>query len=115
MSSSQREWLVGAIMVLGLALAQIVGGGLTPAVWAGQAEQFTPEFKEVRKSLDPKHTPKIVAPDRVKRGRMVRCHGLYRERRRASGAERALHPVHRPVHQHCRDLPSLSPPGLLVP
>ena len=32
------------------------------AVWAGQAEQFTPEFKEVRKSVDPKHTPKIVAP-----------------------------------------------------
>ena len=68
MGSSQREWLVGAIMMLGLALAQIVVGGLTPAAWASQAEQFTPEFKEVRKSLDPKHTPKIVAPDRVKRG-----------------------------------------------
>ncbi len=38
-------------MMLGLALAQIVVGGLTPAAWAGQAEQFTPEFKEVRKSL----------------------------------------------------------------
>ena len=68
MSSSQREWLVAAIMALGLALGQFVGGGLTPTVWAGQAEQFTPEFKEVRKSYDPKHTPKIVAPDTVKRG-----------------------------------------------
>ena len=68
MSNSQREWLAGTIMVLGLGLGQIVGGGLTPAVWAGQAEQFTPEFKEVRKSYDPKHTPKIVAPDTVKRG-----------------------------------------------
>jgi superoxide reductase len=68
MSSSQREWLLAAIMALGLTLGQIVGGGLTPTVWAGQAEQFTPEFKEVRKSYDPKHTPKIVAPDTVKRG-----------------------------------------------
>jgi superoxide reductase len=68
MNNSQREWLAGTIMVLGLALGQIVGGGLTPVVWAGQAEQFTPEFKEVRKSYDPKHTPKIIAPDTVKRG-----------------------------------------------
>jgi len=35
---------------------------------AGQEEQFTPEFKEVRSSYDPKHTPKITAPDSVKRG-----------------------------------------------
>ena len=35
---------------------------------AGQSEQFTPEFKELRKSPDPKHTPKITAPDRVKQG-----------------------------------------------
>ena len=67
MRSSQKKWLVGTIMMLGLALSQVVGG-LTPAAWAGQAEQFTPEFKEVRKSYDPKHTPKIVAPDTVKRG-----------------------------------------------
>ena len=33
-----------------------------------QAQQFTPEFREVHKSFDPKHTPKIVAPDSVKRG-----------------------------------------------
>jgi superoxide reductase len=33
-----------------------------------QAEQFTPEYREVRGSYDPKHTPKIEAPDSVKRG-----------------------------------------------
>ena len=36
--------------------------------WAGQEEQFTPEYKELRSVTDPKHTPKIVAPDTVKRG-----------------------------------------------
>ena len=35
---------------------------------AGQEEQFTPEFKEVRSSYDAKHTPKLAAPDSVKRG-----------------------------------------------
>jgi len=39
-----------------------------PAAWAGQEEQFTPEFKALRSAADPKHTPKIVAPDTVKRG-----------------------------------------------
>ena len=38
-----------------------------PAV-AGQEEQFTPEFHAVHSSYDPKHTPKITAPDSVKRG-----------------------------------------------
>jgi superoxide reductase len=42
--------------------------GVTDPVWGGQEEQFTPEFKELRKSMDPKHTPKITAPDSVKRG-----------------------------------------------
>jgi superoxide reductase len=68
MTRTHRQWLLGAIVGLGITLGQLVGGWTTPAVWAGQAEQFTPEFKEVRKSLDPKHTPKIVAPDTVKRG-----------------------------------------------
>ena len=68
MTSGYRQPLVGAIAVIELALGQLIGGGLTPPVWAGQAEQFTPEFKEVRKSFDAKHTPKIVAPDTVKRG-----------------------------------------------
>ena len=35
---------------------------------AGQEEQFTPEFKAVHSSFDPKHTPKLAAPDSVKRG-----------------------------------------------
>jgi superoxide reductase len=33
-----------------------------------QAEQFTPEFREVRRTYDEKHTPKIEAPEQVKRG-----------------------------------------------
>lgn len=65
---SHKRRLVWAIAVLGVALGMLVVGGLTRAVSGGQAEQFTPEFKELRKSLDPKHTPKIVAPDTVKRG-----------------------------------------------
>src|SRR3990167_5021269 len=43
--------------------------GLALPAFAGQEEQFTPEYKQVRSSLDAKHTPKFVAaPDRVKRG-----------------------------------------------
>jgi superoxide reductase len=38
------------------------------AASAGQEEQFTPEFKEVRSSFDAKHTPKLSAPSSVKRG-----------------------------------------------
>jgi superoxide reductase len=33
-----------------------------------QAEQFTPEFRQIHTSVDAKHSPKIVAPDAVKRG-----------------------------------------------
>ena len=39
-----------------------------PPAGAGQEEQFTPEYKALRSVQDPKHTPKIVAPDTVKRG-----------------------------------------------
>lgn len=43
--------------------------GLALPAFAGQEEQFTPEYKQVRGSLDAKHTPKFVAaPDQVKRG-----------------------------------------------
>lgn len=64
--NSQRfAW---TIAVAGLALAHLFAGALTLPVWAGQAEQFTPEFHEMHKNFDPKHTPKIVAPDSVKRG-----------------------------------------------
>ena len=50
---------IGALAVL-LAIA-----GTTRA---GQEEQFTPEFKEAHTSYDAKHTPKMSAPDSVKRG-----------------------------------------------
>jgi superoxide reductase len=51
--------ILGIFLAIGLAL---------PAS-AGQEEQFTPEYKQVRSSLDAKHTPKFVAaPDQVKRG-----------------------------------------------
>jgi len=33
-----------------------------------QAEQFTPEFRQIHTGVDAKHSPKIVAPDSVKRG-----------------------------------------------
>jgi superoxide reductase len=33
-----------------------------------QAEQFTPEFRQLHTSYDAKHTPKITAPASVKRG-----------------------------------------------
>jgi len=42
--------------------------GFSLLAFAAQEEQFTPEFREVRSSFDAKHTPKLVAPDSVKRG-----------------------------------------------
>jgi superoxide reductase len=43
--------------------------GVTRAYAAGeQAEQFTPEFRQIHTGFDEKHTPKIVAPASVKRG-----------------------------------------------
>jgi superoxide reductase len=50
------------------AVALLLPGAVPSATTAGQEEQFTPEFREVRSSFDPKHTPRIVAPDSVKRG-----------------------------------------------
>ncbi|MGH8799637.1 MAG: desulfoferrodoxin family protein [Casimicrobiaceae bacterium] len=51
------------------ALLLSVGAGAPSAYAAGeQAEQFTPEFRQIHTSYDPKHTPKIVAPDSVQRG-----------------------------------------------
>ena len=56
------HWLVaGAVF----SIAAIV---LTPEARAGQEDQFTPEYKELRSAVDPKHTPKISAPAAVKRG-----------------------------------------------
>ena len=48
-------------LCLGLGVARVHAAG-------EQAEQFTPEFLHIHTSYDAKHTPKIVAPDSVKRG-----------------------------------------------
>ena len=50
-------------------LFSIAGASSAPVYAAGeQAEQFTPEFRQVHTSYDEKHTPKMVAPASVKRG-----------------------------------------------
>ena len=61
-------WTRWAAVAVALVLGLFVSGQVTRPASSGQEEQFTPEFKEVHKSFDPKHTPKIVAPDAVKRG-----------------------------------------------
>jgi superoxide reductase len=60
--STTSRWIAAWAAVTAAALAAV------PPAGAGQEEQFTPEFKEVRSAADPKHSPKIVAPDTVKRG-----------------------------------------------
>jgi superoxide reductase len=49
-------------------VALVAAGAFSLTALAGQEEQFTPEFKEPRSSYDAKHTPKLSAPDLVKRG-----------------------------------------------
>ena len=48
-----------ASLALGAAAARAAGE---------QAEQFTPEFRQIHTGNDAKHTPKLVAPASVKRG-----------------------------------------------
>ena len=55
-------------VVVGLAIALGLAAGPRGRAEAGQEEQFTPEFKAMRSSYDARHTPRIVAPDSVKRG-----------------------------------------------
>ena len=64
-SRRARRWTAVAA---GFALSVFVAGGAGRYASAGQEEQFTPEYKQLRSSFDPKHTPKITAPDSVKRG-----------------------------------------------
>ena len=65
MTASRRVSATAASAVLFLLLSL----GATRVHAAGeQAEQFTPEFRQMHTSFDQKHTPKIVAPDSVKRG-----------------------------------------------
>jgi superoxide reductase len=61
MSTTSRWTAVWTLTIAAAVLA-------APPVRAGQEEQFTPEYKALRSVPDPKHTPKIVAPDTVKRG-----------------------------------------------
>jgi superoxide reductase len=59
---SRMRSLAMTLVALGMVLMAV------PASRAGQEEQFTPEFKELHRTYDAKHTPKLVAPDSVKRG-----------------------------------------------
>ena len=54
--------IMASLVALGVFVAA------TPTLRAGQEEQFTPEFKGVHTTYDAKHTPKLTAPDSVKRG-----------------------------------------------
>ena len=54
-----RSSVLFVCLVLGVARVHAAGE---------QAEQFTPEFLHIHTGNDAKHTPKIVAPDSVKRG-----------------------------------------------
>ena len=60
--STSIQWIAAVVAALA------VTAFAAPAARAGQEEQFTPEYKALRSVVDPKHTPKIVAPDAVKRG-----------------------------------------------
>lgn len=51
--------------IAGLAVAAIAAQA-QPA--GEQAEQFTPEFRQTHATYDAKHSPKVEAPDSVKRG-----------------------------------------------
>lgn len=56
------RWKVSALLGMSAALT-------AQAQTAGeQAEQFTPEFRQSHTSYDAKHSPKIEAPEAVKRG-----------------------------------------------
>jgi superoxide reductase len=68
MGSDHTRWMRRIGTITGLALGLSVNGANGQHAGGGQEEQFTPEFKELRRSFDPLHTPRIVAPDSVKRG-----------------------------------------------
>jgi superoxide reductase len=55
-------------MLMRRGAAIVVAAAFSLLASAGQEEQFTPEFSAVRSSFDAKHTPKLTAPDTVKRG-----------------------------------------------
>lgn len=68
MKISPKSRITWIVLAVGIGLCQSVASGVAQLASGGQEEQFTPEYKELRSSFDAKHTPKIVAPDSVKRG-----------------------------------------------
>ncbi len=68
MGNSNIRWGTGTVLMGALTIAVLFALESGTTVWAGQEEQFTPEYKKVHTSYDAKHTPKIMAPDSVKRG-----------------------------------------------
>jgi superoxide reductase len=54
--------------VAALLFASLFAGAAEVRAAGEQAEQFTPEFRQLHMSFDAKHTPKIAAPASVKRG-----------------------------------------------
>ncbi len=68
MGNHNIRWVAGTILMGALASMVLFALESGTPVWAGQEEQFTPEYKEVHSSYDAKHTPKVIAPDSVKRG-----------------------------------------------
>ena len=51
-----------------LTVAVALAAAGTAGAAGPQAEQFTPEFRQPRSTFDERHTPRIEAPDAVKRG-----------------------------------------------
>jgi superoxide reductase len=68
MNSHIRPSAVRLSVSLAVLIPLLLAASVRCAGAQGQAEQFTPEYREVRTSVDPKHTPKIQAPESVKRG-----------------------------------------------
>jgi superoxide reductase len=62
-NAARTAWPATVLTALSLAAV-----ALPAAAAEEQAQQFTPEFREVHTTYDAKHTPKIVAPAAVKRG-----------------------------------------------
>ncbi len=60
--------LLMATLVLISAALPLPANAQAAATPGEQAEQFTPEFQRVHTAQDPKHSPKIDAPESVRRG-----------------------------------------------
>jgi superoxide reductase len=61
MTQQQGKTFIGVFAAAAMVAAQAQPAG-------EQAEQFTPEFRQPHATYDAKHSPKIEAPDSVKRG-----------------------------------------------